>query len=227
MTRRGRPPLVVTVDGPAASGKSTAAVRLAAALGIPFLSTGALYRAVALEALRRRLPWSHARALARVAMRLTLRFARGSRGSVRVLLRGDDVTAALASPEVARASSDHVASCRPVREAVVAWSRRFAARQGAVAEGRDCGTVIFPGARHKFFLTASAAERARRRVADLAAIGHRASLEAVRRAVVRRDRADAARPWGALVPATDAWVVETTARVPAETVALMRRLMGR
>lgn len=219
---------VITLDGPAASGKSTAARDLAAALRLPFISTGALYRAVAIAALRAvgRVPTDGT--LIRVAGRLRVAFVQPRRGrGTRVLVHGRDVTDELQRPEVADMASARVARIPRVRDAVNALARRLAKPRGAVAEGRDCGTVVFPDATAKFFVTATPAERARRRMRDFTALGLRPDLKALARDIERRDYADAHRPIGALKPAPDAWIVDTTGWTLAMTVRRLLALLGR
>ena len=220
--------VIVTVDGPAASGKSTAARNLAAALRLPFIGTGALYRAVALAALRRRGGVPSDAGLIRIARGMTVTFvpSRGRRGA-RVHIGGRDVTDELQLPEVARLASERVAGVPRVRDAVNAMARRLAAVRGAVAEGRDCGTVIFPDAPIKLFLTASVAERVRRRLLDLRQLGLQADPRKLARDIRRRDHTDATRPVGALRPAVDAWIVDTTGQTPAAMHRRLLRLTGR
>jgi len=224
--KTGRPPLIITVDGPAASGKSTAAKNLAAVLGVPYVTTGALYRAVAWIADRQGQSLGNARALARVARGLDIRFrVAGFGGTLSVLVGGRDVTRELMHPRISHLTSAKVAFLRPVRDAVNARTRKMAEGGRLVAEGRDCGTVVFPGAPYTFYLTASVGERARRRRLDLARMGLRTSLASIRRDLAGRDRTDAGRGYGALAVPADAWVVDNTGFEPAETVAsLVRRL---
>lgn len=219
---------VITLDGPAASGKSTAARDLAAALRLPFISTGALYRAVAMAALRAGPRKLSDAALARLAGRLSVSFIppRGGKG-LRVVVGGRDVTGELQRPEVAKMASERVARVPRIRDAVNALARRLAKPRGAVAEGRDCGTVVFPHATAKFFVTATPEERARRRMRDFAALGLRPDLKALARDIQRRDWADANRPIGALKPAPDAWIVDTTGWTLPMTVQRLLILLGR
>jgi len=220
------PPLIITVDGPAASGKSTAAKNLAAVLGVPYVTTGALYRAVTWIADQRGLPLDDARSLARIARDLRIGFrVAGFGGPLSIRLGGRDVTRELAHPRISHLTSAKVAFLRPVRDAVNERTRRMAAGGRLVAEGRDCGTVVFPQAPYKFFLTASVPERARRRRFDLAKMGIRPSLAAIRRDLVRRDRTDATRGYGAMATPTDAWVIDNSGFRPEDTVAaVIRRL---
>jgi cytidylate kinase len=170
-------PFVVAIDGPAGAGKSTAAKKLAARLGYAFLDTGAIYRAVALMARRRGIDWSDAEGVAQVAQQLDISFV--PRGDVNtVLVDGQDVTREIRAPEMSDGASK-VSAHGPVRAALLGLQRRLAASSNIVAEGRDMGTVVFPDAGAKFFLTASAEERARRRTHELQAAGRPAEHAAV------------------------------------------------
>lgn len=218
-----RLPLLVTIDGPAASGKTTITRKLAAALRVPYLYTGAMYRAVTWLAGRRGVRYDDERALERLAARLRIGFRTGGAGNVRVLVGGRDVTRELQDPEVARRTSASVASFGRVRKRLVERQRRFFRGRGLVAEGRDMGSVVFPEAPYKFYLTASFEERVARRMSDLAGAGVRARLADVRRDLRRRDREDLARPGGALFAQPDAWIVDNTRLKQEETIGVMLR----
>jgi cytidylate kinase len=223
--RRGRPGLLVTVDGPAASGKSTLARRLARSLRVPFLYTGGMYRALAWYARDRGADLSDRRLLAGLAARLPIAFRTGRGGGVRVAVAGRDVTEELMSPAISDLTSRHVAPVAEVRSALIARQRRFATPKGLVAEGRDCGSVVFPHAAMKFFLTASLDERARRRRCDLAAAGIRMPLARVRRDLRARDRRDTSDARGTLRVGPETWVIDSTRLEPEETLARMVRLV--
>lgn len=195
--------VIVTIDGPAGAGKSSVARQLAARLGFAFLDTGAMYRAVALAALRRGLGDGDGERIADLADRLTIEFT-----ADRVLLDGEDVTSAIRTSEVSAAV--YLAADNPrVRARLVQLQRQFAASRDTVTEGRDQGTVAFPTAGCKIFLTATPLERARRRHAELAARGESVSLEEVLAQQTDRDQRDATRPVGALLKAADAVEVLT------------------
>ncbi len=201
--------LVITIDGPAASGKSTMARLLAERLGATFLDTGAMYRAVTLAAVRDRVDLSDEEQLARVVERHRFDFE-AVRGKMRVQIDGDDVTEAIRDKELT-AQVRYAASAGGVREKLVEMQRAFARRhRQVVTEGRDQGTVVFPDATIKFFLTAGAAERARRRKEELDAKGLPADLEQIREAIEARDRSDENRAVGPLKAAPDAIRVDTT-----------------
>ncbi len=195
--------MIVTLDGPAGAGKSTAARALAARLGWCYMDTGAMYRAVALTALERGVPLDDAALVAELAERLVIEFRDG-----RVLADGRDVSAEIRTPRVTAATRP-VADAPPVRAALKRVQRRLAVGLDVVTEGRDQGSEVFPDAEVKVFLTAAADERARRRHAEEMAGGRESSLADVAREQSRRDEGDRSRPVGALKPAPDAVVLET------------------
>ena len=196
-------PMIITIDGPAGAGKSTVARTLARRLGFRFLDTGAMYRAVALAGKRRGLDWDVPDDLARLARKLDIRFV-----DDRLLLDGEDVTNAVRTSEVT-AVTRYAADNPQVREHLVELQRALADGHDVVTEGRDQGTIAFPNADCKIFLTASPAERARRRLSDLQSQGEPVTFKQVLAAQERRDREDADRPVGPLVPAADAVEVYT------------------
>lgn len=196
--------MIVTIDGPAGAGKSTAARRLASELGFRFLDTGAMYRAIA---------WAVLQAGGSVDdLPLVLEVARRIRLDVdQNLIRVDgvDVSAAVRTPEIAAASSG-IAQIAEIREFLVPAQRRIGREGNHVCEGRDQGTVVFPDAVRKFFLTASAECRALRRLADMRRNGRSLSFEEVLQQQNERDHRDSTRRTGPLVPAEDAIVIDTT-----------------
>ena len=211
--------MIVTIDGPAGAGKSTVARRLAARLGFRFLDTGAMYRAVAWAAVRDGLDLDDVAALATLARRLTIELA-----GKRVLVDRVDVTEAIRTSEIT--SVTHYAADNPqVREHLVVLQRQAAGHDDVVSEGRDQGTVVFPDAGCKIFLTASPAERARRRVADLAARGEQRELAAVLAEQSLRDERDSVRAVGPLVPAADAVHVSTDGLEADEVVERIEQLV--
>ena len=190
--------MIVTIDGPAGAGKSSVARALARRLGFRFLDTGAMYRAVALAGLRRGLDWDSPDVLARLAQQLDIQVS-----GDRIVIDGEDVTEVVRTSEVT-AVTRYAADNPQVREHLVQLQRVLARNDDIVAEGRDQGTVVFPNAECKIFLTASPEERARRRLRDLQSQREPATLEQVLAAQQRRDREDASRPIGPLIPAPDA-----------------------
>ena len=203
---------VIAIDGPAGSGKSTIARTLATRLGLAYLDTGAMYRSVAFATLRSGIDPGDADAVARVAATVAIEVAG------RVTVDGVDATAAIRGPEVTTAVSA-VAANPAVRRQMVARQRAWAAaHDGGVIEGRDIGTVVFPEAELKVFLTASEEERARRR--------RREAGEAVAADIARRDQVDASRPVSPMKPADDAVVLDTTERTVDEIVAELLARLG-
>jgi len=195
---------VVTIDGPAGAGKSTVARRLADRLGWRFLDTGALYRVVTLAALRRGVDLTSEAALCELVATITVELQPDG-----VLLDGQDVAQAIRSLEVTQ-SSRFVADSPGVRRRLNDWQRAFAADHNVVTEGRDQGTLVFPDAFRKYYLTASDEERARRRLAEYQARGESVSFEALLRDLRERDARDAARAIAPMKPAADATIIETT-----------------
>ncbi len=195
--------MIITIDGPAGAGKSTIARLLARRLGFRFLDTGAMYRAVALAGMRSAVDWHQPEQLAELARRLNLSLA-----DSRVVLNGEDVTDAIRSSEVT-AVTRFAADNPQIREHLIALQRTVAASGDVVTEGRDQGTVAFPNAECKIFLTASAEERSRRRLADLRAQGEPKAAEEVLAEINRRDEQDRTRPVGALRAAVDAVEIST------------------
>jgi cytidylate kinase len=206
---------IVAIDGPAGAGKSTVARQLASRLGFAIIDTGAIYRSVALAARRAGIAWDDDEGLRRLLdAGLGLSF-----DGERVLLSGEDVTEAIRAPEISRGAS--VVSARPVvRQKLLQLQRDLghAAPRGAVLEGRDIGTVVFPDAQVKFFLTASDTARAQRRHAELAEKGIQVPLEEVFADQQRRDKDDTERAIAPLRPAPDAVRVDTTGLDLSEVV---------
>lgn len=203
--------MIVAIDGPAASGKSTVAKAVARRLGMRHLDTGAMYRAVTWLALHEGISTADDERLARLAEDDPVQFeyAEGSSVADKVMIGGHDVTEAIRTPEVDAAVSA-VSAVPGVRAALVQQQRALASGSDTVVEGRDIGTVVFPDAEVKVYLTASEEERARRRRLDLATLGHEFDEKAVMARIERRDREDSTRSVSPLDAAADAVVLDTT-----------------
>jgi len=212
---------VITIDGPSGSGKGTISRALAARLGWHLLDSGALYRLVALDAARSGVPLDDAARLAELAAGLDVEFGDPD-GTERVLLRGADVTAEIRS-EAAGAGASRVAALPAVRQALLERQRAFARPPGLVADGRDMGTVVFPEAALKVFLTASAEERAARRYKQLKDKGIDVSLPDLSSDIAQRDQRDANRQVAPLRPADDARLLDSTSLTPEEVLERILR----
>jgi cytidylate kinase len=218
--------LVIAIDGPAASGKSSTARAVAARLGVLHLDTGAMYRAVTLLALRAGTALDDGAALAALAAAHEIRLEPSATGPPRVRLDGDDVTDAVRGAAVT-ASVSQVAAHPEVRAEMVRRQRVLGRDGGIVADGRDIGTVVFPDADVKVFLVADAATRAQRRQLEEAARGAGADLVAIAADLERRDRDDSTRAVSPLVPADDALRLDTTALAPADQIEAVLALAVR
>ena len=217
--------MIIAIDGPAGSGKSTTARRVAARLGYRYLDTGAMYRAFAYAAHARGLT---AAAFAEALPPVHLDLSFGEEGAIRVALDGADVTDAIRTREMGMAASE-VSAFPSVRAHLVAMQRTLAARYaadagGAVLDGRDIGTVVFPDAAVKIFLDAAARERARRRLRELEARGEAADLDALEAELLQRDAQDQGRTASPLRAASDAIHLDTTGLTPEEQVDFVVRL---
>lgn len=217
-TRRKWP--IVAIDGPAGAGKSTVSARVAQALDYHLLDTGAIYRCVALCALREGVVDRHS-AVAKIGQELAvshaIRFVESPSGT-RVFIRDEEVTDSIRTPEVSTAAS-LTSSVPAVRLALLDVQRQFGKAGRVVVEGRDIGSVVFPDAEAKFFLTATTRARAKRRYSELAQRGSDVSLDAVESEVIERDRRDSTRPVAPLIQAPDAVVVDSTNQSIDDVVA--------
>ncbi len=201
---------VITVDGPSGAGKGTISHMLAEHLGWRLLDSGALYRVVGQACLIEGVDWSDEPGVTEVARHLDVSFTAAESGEILVAYKGQDVSREIRTEEGGRGAST-VAAIPSVREALLARQREFRQPPGLVADGRDMGTVVFPDAPLKFFLTASAEERAQRRHKQLIAKGESVSLARLLRDIEERDARDSSRAVSPLVPAEDAIVVDSTA----------------
>lgn len=200
---------VVTIDGPSGAGKSTICRKLAARLGFTYLDTGAMYRAVGLKALRAGIDLEDTDSLAGMLEKLDLALHPNGNDDVRVFLDGEDVSAAIRTPEMALVASK-VSANIAVREKLTILQREIGAQSTIVAEGRDMGTVVFPKALRKFYLDASPEERARRRCEQLRERGQQVDYHEILQQIIKRDQDDSTRSLAPLRPAEDAIVVDSS-----------------
>jgi len=201
--------LIITIDGPAASGKSAVSKLLAQKLDAAFLDTGAMYRAVTLAAMKSSVDLTDSQKLLTILQNSDFQFTIAD-GMMKVTIDGDDVTEQIRQPQVT-AKVKYVASIEKLRSELVKMQRCFAGKYAKiVTEGRDQGTVAFPDADFKFFLTADITERTRRRQAQLTADGRDIPVEQIRQDIAKRDASDENRDVGPLTPAADAIIVDTT-----------------
>jgi cytidylate kinase len=222
--KRARP--IVAIDGPAGAGKSTVARKLADALGFVLVDTGAMYRVVALAARRRGVAWADGAAVGALADELVhkeaLRFARGEAGGVAVWLEGEDVSGAIRTPDIGMGASQ-VSAHPEVRGALLGLQRQAGREGGVVLEGRDIGTVVFPDAEFKAFLTARPEIRARRRYEELRAKGQAVTLDQTLADTLKRDEQDTSRAHAPLRQAEDAILVDSSDRTADEVVEGLAR----
>jgi len=199
---------IIAIDGPAGSGKSTVSRLIAKRLGILYLDTGAMYRAAALQAKKKGIDFSDGEGLFKMCVELDLHFV-PDRNNQMILIGDEDVTSAIRSPEMDMLSSS-ISAVKEVRDAMTTMQRKIGMAGSLVAEGRDMGTVVFPDAEYKFFITASVSERARRRHLERITRGESISIEKVEEELRKRDEQDSGRAIAPLRPADDAEIIDTT-----------------
>lgn len=224
MKDKGRS-LVIAIDGPAGSGKSTVSKKIAKALGLLYIDTGAMYRALTLKAIRERIGLENEGALVSLASATKIDLEEAG-GKLKVYLDGEDVAALIRTPELTN-KVRYIARIPGVRQEMVKLQRAIGGRHGAVLEGRDIGTVVFPNADYKFYLDADVEERVRRRHRELMELGQKLDLEDMRKDVVVRDESDMKRSVGALKKASDAILIDTTDLTIDEVVDEMLRYINK
>jgi cytidylate kinase len=222
MTEKGE---IVTIDGPSGSGKSTISRKLAQRLNYTYLDTGAMYRAVGLLAQRRNIAFDDEKAIGVLLTDLDLQLLPGA-VDTRVLLEGEDVSAAIRTAEMGMAASA-VSALPVVREKLTQLQQQLGRRGAVVAEGRDTGTVVFPQARYKFYLDASAEERARRRCNQLRQTGQDVNEEEILKQLIRRDHDDSSRTIAPLRAADDAIIINSSQMTIAEVLDFMMEQLAK
>ncbi len=210
---------IITIDGPSGAGKSTVSKKLAEKLGYLYLDTGAMYRACALKAFKMGLDPSREEDAQKVASALELKLIPAG-AQIRIFLDGEDVTDKIRTEEVGMGASK-ISRHRVIRQKLWEIQRKLGEQGGVVAEGRDMGTVVFPDADYKFFLTASLEERAKRRYLELLQRGEKVELEQIKKEVEKRDAQDSQRDLAPLKPAPDAIQIDTTNLNIDQVVALL------
>jgi cytidylate kinase len=216
--------LVITLDGPAGAGKSTVAKSLAGRLGITYLDTGAMYRALTLKALRFKMDMSDEEALTTLARNTKISFKEMPDGSLNITLDGEDVSAAIRTQEVTN-NTFYVARVPGVRTLMVAWQRAMGQSRSVVTDGRDQGTVVFTDARYKFYVDCDVEERVQRRFKELVAAGKPVDLDQLRADMKERDQKDFTRAVGPLKKAVDAITVDSTGLTVEGTVDKIMKLI--
>jgi cytidylate kinase len=209
--------MIVTIDGPAGAGKSSAARQLAQRLGYEFLDTGAMYRAVTVAALRTHIDLADQTLLEQLLESLHIEMP----GDL-VILNGEDISSSIRTPEVTAASA-HIANSPVVRRRLVDWQRLMAGGRSIVCEGRDQGTIVFPKAGCKFFLVADQAERAQRRYQELLTRGEEVAFDDILQAIISRDQRDRTRAIAPMIPAEDAILLDSTGLTVSQVVDRMEK----
>jgi cytidylate kinase len=216
--------MIIAMDGPAGSGKSTTARLLAERLKLPYLDTGAMYRAVTLTAIEKKVPLTDEKKLAAIAGRIPLKFGTLKDGKQKVWAGRREITQVIRTPELT-AQVHHAASSKLVREELVNLQRRMGKKGGGVIEGRDIGTVVFPETPYKFYLDADVRLRARRRFNELKAAGVKTTYTKILKDQKERDYRDSHRKVAPLKPAKDAILIDTTGLTIPQTADIIQALI--
>lgn len=211
--------LIVAIDGPSASGKSTTGKKLAKLLGYLYIDTGAMYRAVALAAARAGIPYEEHSRVVELTEKIRIDL-RGEAEQLKVFLDGLDITDAIRTPEISSAASK-VSAIPGVRQTLLKRQREMGADGGVVMDGRDIGTHVFPNADVKFFLVADLMQHARRRNLEQAQQGHIVTFEQTLKEIEERDKRDQSRAYAPLKPAVDSIILDTSDLTPDQVVELM------
>jgi cytidylate kinase len=222
--KAARKGFIIAIDGPSGAGKSTIARLLADRMSYIYLDTGAMYRTVALMVKRSGVSINDENALSEVCGSVDISFERSQDGACRVFSNGEDVTRDIRTPEISLLTS-HISAKKVVRDFLLQLQRQIGSGGGVVLEGRDIGTVVFPDADIKFFLTASAEERGKRRFLELQAKGESATLERTISEVVQRDMQDEQREHAPLRKAKDAIDIDTTSLSIEEVITIMEGIV--
>ncbi len=202
--------MIIAIDGPAGAGKSTVAKILAKKLGFLYIDTGAMYRALTLKALDNHVPVNDEAAVIRLAQGVKIDLINNPDGPLTVMLDGKDVSLAIRQPRITQFVSD-VAKIKEVRQVLVQMQREMGRRGDCILDGRDIGTVVFPGAQRKFFIDASPGERVNRRYKELNGLGQKVEEQDVAADLANRDKIDSTRQTSPLRQAADAIYIDTTA----------------
>ena len=218
--------MIVTIDGPAGSGKSTVSKLLAERLHYQYLDTGAMYRAAALQAKRMAIGLERIAQLRELCQNLDLRF-KTQDNEKRVFIGDEDVSSAIRTPEIDLLSS-RISTIKEVRESMMALQRKIARNESLVAEGRDMGTVVFPDAHFKFFMTADSDVRAERRYRERINRGEKVLWDQVRTDLAKRDEQDRTRAIAPSIPAKDAIIIDSSCATPEQVVQIiLQKMEGR
>lgn len=201
--------MIIAVDGPAGAGKSTVARLLAQKLGFLYIDTGAMYRALTLKAIRRKIDIKNTKLLIQMTVNTKIDLMNNRDGSLRIKLDSQDVTRLIRQPRITKLVSN-IAQIKGIRKVMSGLQRKLGARENSVLEGRDIGTVVFPNADKKFYIDAKFKERVKRRYKELRGLGQSATLKDVEKDLHYRDIIDSTRKFAPLKKATDAIYVDTT-----------------